>query len=272
MRKFVLLLALLALVMVPAMAQGDLPEVPRERTLILDCAESGICAGQLNDWNIFNPYLPNTAGRTGYNFMLEPLYFYNAYAEENNIIPWIAESHEFNDDFTEVTVNIRDGVKWDDGTPWTANDLVFTINMLKDNAPTLSFSVDMDTWVAEAVVVDDLTAKITLNSPNPRFIFTFFTHNFDNGIPIVPAHIWEGQNPNEFTFYDEEQGWPVLTGPYTLALSTPQQRVWDVREDWWAAEIGFQELPQVERIIYLPFFESAQRLQNVITKSNGFGA
>lgn len=263
MRKLILLLALLVFV-VPVMAQ-DLPDVPRERTLILDCENNTICGGQINDWNIFNPYIPSTIARTGYNFMLEPLYFYNAYASEDNIIPWIAESHEYNEDFTEVTVHIRDGVKWNDGVPWTANDLVFTINMLKDNSPTLTFSVDMETWVEEAVVVDDLTAKITLTSPNPRFIFSFFTHNFDNGVPIVPAHVWEGQDPNEFTFYDEEQGWPVLTGPYTLALSSPQQRVWDVREDWWAAEIGFQELPQVERIVYLPFFDAAQRLQNVLT-------
>lgn len=265
MRRFILLLTLIMLVIIPAVAQDDLAEVPRERTLILDCLDSPCQSGQINDWNIFNPYLPATVGRTGYNFMLEPLYFYNAYAEEDNIIPWIAESHEYNDDFTEVTVNIRDGVKWDDGTPWTANDLVFTINMLRENAPTLLFSVNMQTWVESAEVVDDLTAKITLTSPNPRFIFTFFTHNFDNGIPIVPAHIWEGKDPTEFTFYDEEQGWPVLTGPYTLALSSPQQRIWDVREDWWAAEIGFRELPQVERIIYLPFFEPAQRLQNIVT-------
>ncbi len=265
MRKLILLLSLFMIMGLPVIAQDSLPDVPRERTLILDCAESGICAGQLNDWNIFNPYLPNTAARTGYNFMLEPLYFYNAYADSDNIIPWIAESHEFNEDFTEVTVNIRDGVAWSDGTPWTANDLVFTINMLKDNAPTLLFSVDMQTWVNTAEVVDDLTAKITLNSPNPRFIFSFFTHNFDNGVPIVPAHVWEGKDPTEFTFYDEEQGWPVYTGPYNLALSTPQQRIWDVRADWWASEIGFQDLPQVERVIYLPFFDPAQRLQNVIT-------
>lgn len=262
MRKFVLLFALL-LFALPTFAQ-ELNDVPRERTLILDCLDSP-CVGQMNDWNLFNPYIPSTVGRTGYNFMLEPLYFFNAYAESDNIIPWIAESHEYNEDFTEVTVHIRDGVKWSDGMPWTANDLVFTINMLRENAPLLLFSVDMDTWVEDAVVVDDLTAKISLKSPNPRFIFSFFTHNFDNGIPIVPAHIWEGQNPSEFTFYDEEQGWPVLTGPYTLALSSPQQKIWDVREDWWAAEIGFQELPEVERIVYLPFMDPSQRLQNIIT-------
>jgi peptide/nickel transport system substrate-binding protein len=261
-----MLLVVLALLVAPAFGQ-ELKDVPRNRTLILDCAESGICAGQLKDWNIFNPYLPNTAARTGYNFMLEPLYFYNAYTPnpDEAVIPWIATGHEYNEDFTEVTVNIREGVEWSDGTPWTANDLVFTINMLKDNAPDLSFSIDMRTQVAEAVAVDDLTARITLNAPNPRFIFAYFTHNFDNGIPIVPAHIWEGQNPLEFTFYDEAQGWPVYTGPYTMSFSSPEQRIWDVREDWWAAKIGFHDLPQVERVIYLPYFDENKRVQSVLT-------
>ncbi len=267
-----LLLSLLLVTLVltaPVLSQGELRDVPRNRTLILDCAESGTCAGQLKDWNAFNPYIPGggSAARTGYNFMLEPLYFYNAYAAnpDESIIPWIATGHEFNDDFTQVTINIREGVKWSDGVPWTANDLVFTINMLKDNAPNLQWSVNMQREVAEATALDDLTAQITLTAPNPRFVFEYFTHNFDNGVPIIPAHIWEGQDPTAFTFYDEEQGWPVYTGPYTMSLSTPEQRIWDLREDWWAAEIGFHELPKVERVIYLPYFDENKRVQSLVT-------
>ena len=243
---------------------GGTKDVPRNRTLVLDCAESGTCAGQIKDCSSFNPYLPGNVSRTGYNFLYEPLYFYNAYRERDNLIPWIAESHAFNEDFTEVTVKIRKGVEWSDGMPWTAADLVFTINMLKENAPELSFSVDMRTWVKEAVVVDDLTARIVLTAPNPRFIFTYFTHNFDNGIPIVPKHIWEGQDAKTFTNFDMAQGWPVVSGPYRLALSVPAQRIWDLRRDWWAAKTGFQALPRVERVVYLIYMDEAKRVQNLI--------
>lgn len=266
-RLSVLLLTLLLALAAPAFSQGDLPAVPRQRTLILPCAEADVCAGQLKDWNAFNPYLPGLTGgaRTGFNFMLEPLYFYNVYAADPDqaLIPWIATGHTYNDDFTQVTVNIREGVTWSDGQPWTARDLVFTINLLRDNAPRLRWSIDMQRQVAAAVVVDDLTAQITLTTPNPRFIFEYFTHYFDSGVPIVPAHIWEGQDAANFTFYDATQGWPVFTGPYRLTLSTPEQRIWDLRPDWWAAQTGFQPLPQVERLIYLPFMGENQRMQRL---------
>ena len=242
-----------------------LKQVPRNRTLFMDCVDPGTCAGQMKDYDSFNPYLPGKTSRTGYQFLYEPLYFYNAYKEKDNITPWIAEGHQFNEDFTEVTVKIRPGVEWSDGMPWTAHDLVFTINMLKQNAPVLLFSTDMDNWVEEAVAVDSLTARIRLTASNPRFVFTYFTHNFDNGVPIVPRHIWEGRNAEEFSNFDMSKGWPVVSGPYRMVLSSPQQRIWDLREDWWATRIGFRELPKVERLVFLPYFEEAKRVQTMVS-------
>ena len=169
-----------------ANGSGALKEVPRERTMILGLL-------QMLDYDSFNPYLPGVTSDTGFNFLFEPLYFYNAYGKKDNLVPWIAEGHEYNEDYTEVTIKIRPDVAWSDGQPWAVHDLVFTINMLKDNAPELSFSTDMKTWVKEAVAVDSLTARITLTSPNPRFVFSYFSNNFDNGVPIVPKHIWEKQ-------------------------------------------------------------------------------
>ncbi len=242
----------------------DLKQVPRNRTFISDCLPDA-CAGQFKDFDSFHPFQVGATTTTGYNFLYEPLYFYNAYSKEGTIIPWIAESHEFSADYTEVIIKIRQGVKWSDGHPWTANDLVFTINMLKNNAPTLLFSVDMKKWVKEAVAVNDLVARISLTSPNPRFIFSYFTHNFDNGVPIIPKHIWQHEDPLTFKNLDLSKDLPVVTGPFRLVISTPEQRIYDRREDWWANEIGFQDLPHVERIIYLPRRDEAKRVQNILS-------
>jgi len=244
-----------------------LKNIPRNRTLIMDCAEGNTCAGQIQDYNTFNPFIPGGISRIGYNFLYEPLYFFNAYKEDSELIPWIAESHTFNDDNTEITIKIRPGVEWSDGHPWSAHDFAFTVNMLKDNAPQLMHSTDMDAWVEEAVALDSLTAKITLKTPNPRFLFSYFVHSGDQGVPIVPKHIWEGQNPMEFSNYDQQKGWPVLTGPYEIAASEPAQRIWDLRPNWWAKKLGFQELPKVERLIYLTYMEENKRVQNLIANN-----
>jgi len=64
-----------------------------------------------------------------------------------------------------------------------------------------------------------------------------------------------------------DQSWPVVSGPYRLALSVPAQRIWDLRSDWWASGIGFQRLPKVERIIYLTYLDENKRVQNMIANN-----
>ena len=221
----------------------ELAHIPRNRTVMIGDGEEPDNASV----NLFMP---------GYDYLLhifiyEPLYFYNAFADRDNIIPWLATGHEYNDDFTEVTIHLRGGVEWSDGVPYTAADIVFTIDMLKTHAPELNFSIDMQMWVEEARAVDDHTVRISLTEPNPRFVFTYFTYNFGNGIPIVPKHIWEDQDPTTFSNLDFERGWPVGTAPYKLVVASRQQRVWNLMENWWAAKTGFRDMPKVERIVYL---------------------
>ncbi len=247
--------------------QGRVKSVPRNRTLIMDCSENNTCAGQIIDYDSFNPFIPGAISRTGYNFMYEPLFFFNAYEPDSEVIPWIGESFQFNADYTEIIVKVRPGVEWSDGMPWTAHDFVFTINMLKAHVPQLSYSTDMETWVETAVAVDSLTARIKLKASNPRFLSSYFIHSGDQGVVILPEHIWRDKDPLTFSNFDKALGWPVTTGPYYLSLSEPSQRIWDIRPDWWAAKIGFQVLPQVERVIFLPYMEEVKRVQNLIANN-----
>ena len=265
---YILLLATLPII---ACSGGEggyvLKKVPRNRTLIMDCSEANTCSGQIQDYNSFNPFIPGGISRIGYNFLYEPLYFFNAYEENSELIPWIAESHHFNEGYTELVVKIRPGVEWSDGHPWSAHDFAFTINMLVEHAPQLVYSTDMATWVQEAVALDSLTARVALKAPNPRFLFSYFVHSGDQGVPIVPKHIWEGKDPLTFSNFDLSKGWPVLTGPYRIVRSEPAQRIWDLREGWWAEKLGFQKLPRVERLIYLTYMEEHKRVQNLIANN-----
>ena len=247
-------------------ATSQTQSVPRAQTLVLVCVDQP--PGQFTDAELMNPFQVGIT-RSGFNIAFEPLYYYNPYHTDqvcgpsgltcqNGEIPWLAESYAYNQDFTQVTAKLRNGVTWSDGQPFTAQDIVFTINMLKENAPKLIWSIDMKQWVKDATAIDDHTVQITLNNPNPRFFFSYFMFHEDIGIQIVPEHVWKGQDPTKFTNFDLAKGWPVTTGPWKLTLSSTQQKFWDRRADWWAAKTGFHPLPAPQRIIYLPFATDPQ--------------
>jgi peptide/nickel transport system substrate-binding protein len=241
----------------------QIADVPRNRTLIL-VGNGGEQPNTFPDVENQNPYLQTIRTRSGWQMAYEPLSFYNMLTGED--IPWLGESHTFNADFTELTVKIRPDGLWSDGTQFTAKDVAYTLNMLRDPAnAALDWATVINQWVADAVVTDDLTCTISLTAPNPRFYFNYLTQYSDIGILILPAHIWEGQNATEFTNYDLAAGWPITTGAYKLVQSTPEQKVWDLRPDWWAAAAGVATLPEVQRMIFLPPFEESRMAQMVIS-------
>ena len=63
------------------------------------------------------------------------------------IIPWQAESFKYNADFTAITVKLRQGMTWSDGQPFTADDVKYTLEMLRDNSPDLLYSAIYKEWV-----------------------------------------------------------------------------------------------------------------------------
>jgi peptide/nickel transport system substrate-binding protein len=244
----------------------DVAEVAREKTLVI---MFGGNQGQFTDVGLGNPYATGATHQIGSAALWEPLYFYSAFADEH--IPWLAENYSYNDDFTELTVNIRAGVEWSDGTPFTANDVAFTLNMLMQNgadpdAAKIRNSTEVSRWVKEAVAADDSTVIITFNDPRPRFMFSHLSSKYDTGIHIVPEHIFKDvEDPSAFQGWDPEAGLPVCTGPYKITAWTPQQKFIDRREDWWAVKSGFvAEMPAVERILALPTADETTMAQMVI--------
>lgn len=239
---------------------SGLAEVPRDRTLIM-AGLGGEHYGGFTDVELFNLLAPGTSRSGISNACTEALFYYNMIGDE--FIPWMGEGFEFNEDFTEVVVKIRDGVEWSDGHPFTANDVAFTINALMEDQ-SLNGAGNVIT-VESTEVVDDLTLRINLVSPDPRFVFDQLTYHADLGMNLVPEHVFKGKDLPTFSNYDPEQGWPLCTGPWRLVGSNVEQKIWDRNDDWWAAKIGFHDLPKVERLIFLPGMNELTMAQLIIS-------
>ena len=238
-KSWVLLLLILALVAPPAAAQ----EVPREETLIV------ALGGQVADPTNLNLYAPGVSrSGTGLHQMIYEYFFYQN-LQTGEYVPWLAESYEYNDDFTAITVKLREGVKWSDGEPFTTEDVVFTYDTLLAT-PAMTWAAETANAVASVEAVDDLTVTFNLKAPNPRFHLNreaFPAVGIWGGITILPKHIWEGQDPLTFKNSD-----PIGTGPYTLASASQTSFIYERDEDWWGKDVfGHMPAPRVVNFQYL---------------------
>ena len=220
---------------------GPAGEVPRNRTLIV--AQKG----SYGPGEMWSPYNLGGTHQAGIQFFHEPL----VYADmlDGHSYPWLAESWEYNADATEITYKLRQGVTWSDGEAFTAGDVAYTLNTLRDLGDGVRTGGVYKTFVKEAIAVDDLTVKIQFNVPAPRFHDEVIVAKGDTATFIVPEHIWKDVNWAEFTDYNEGKG-PVTTAPWRLAFSDDTRRVIDrvkTCDEWWACKSGFHELPKVER-------------------------
>lgn len=228
---------------------ADIKQVARQDTLIVSDFGTGMT--EIQDPQNMNPYSLGGLGRVRNilnKSIFEFLYLYNHNTAAE--IPWLATSYTTAPDGTSVDVTLRDGVTWSDGQPFTSDDVKYTVELLRDT-PSLVFASDMQEWVKDVTVTDPTHFRINLNKPNPRFFHIYFVENSEIHIPILPKHIWQGQDPATFTNSDISKGWPVGTGPYTLVDASGQAQIFDRNDNWWGAKTGFQQLPKPLRVIYV---------------------
>jgi len=181
-----------------------------------------------------NPYLgDSSASKYGYaKVIFEPLALVNPTGDLGTT-PWLAESVEWNDDYTELTVVPRSGVKWSDGEDFTADDIVFTFDMYLNGklADAAGLKYEGATVDGEKVVLRFADSKFTAQS---RVLHT----------PIVPKHIWENiADPNTDPLTGE--GLAVGTGPYVLDSWTTESVTLKANEEYWGGELSVPELHYV---------------------------
>ena len=248
----------------------ELKDVPRNRTLVFT-HWSDSYRTQHDNVDNFNYWIPgNSHMRQVMNKGLSEYMFYTN-LNTGELVPWQGESFEYNDAMDSIDVVLRSGVKWSDGEPFTANDVKFTIDMVVSNSADLSRGTAWADMIESVVVTDDLHFTIKLTRPDPRFFVNQFGLGHENHTAIVPKHVWEGKDPLTFTNYDTEKGWPLGTGAYELARSTPEVQIYDLRDDWWGVETGFHDAPEVERLMYIPVSDDDVAGQLYISNQLDYG-
>ena len=247
-------------------AHAQLAQVPRAETFIAT-AESSSSSPTFTQYNDFNPFRPTGDRRASITHVLEGLFYYNVLGDKT--IPWLATDYSYSPDFKSITINLRKGVTWSDKTPFTADDVVYTLNMLRENGASAAdslFAADMARDIKGIEKLGDLKLRIDLKNAEPRWAFTFLVVRFNRqGVHMVPKHIYSTFAPKDlqkFTGLDPSKpGWPVGTGAFRVAEMTPARIVLDRRDDWWGATTGFQPLPAMKRVIFVPFTTHEQAAQ-----------
>jgi peptide/nickel transport system substrate-binding protein len=188
--------------------------------------------GQVSDPTNLNLYSASVDRSIGLHQLVYEYFFYNN-LQTGEFTPWLAESMNYSPDFTSLTVKLRPGITWNDGQPFTPDDVVFTYDLLRKN-PSMIWAAEANKRVASVDKVDDLTVRFNLSEPNPRFHLTreaFPAVGIWGGITILPKHIWDGKDP--LTFKNNP---PVGTGPYKLSEASQTAFTYERRDDWWGTK------------------------------------
>src|SRR5580693_1494662 len=173
----------------------------------------------------FNPYVSTSLGVEDnmQSMTYEPLYEFNIMQPTQAPIPWLATGYAWSIGGKTLTFTIRQGVKFSDGTPMTANDVAFTFNLLMKNTTLASQAPAPTPLPASATAPNATTAVLTFSQPEYANLFLIASTY------ILPQHIWQGVS-NPATYSDAS---PVGTGPYELGSYSAQKVTFKQNPYYW---------------------------------------
>lgn len=209
----------------------ELTEVgtPRNETLIVECQSPTDTPGQ------FNSYMQGTQMGFGIHQLMSAMMWEIDTVKGEQFGEVADGMPESNADFTEHIVKIRHGIKWSDGEDLTADDVVFTFNMIMTNTG-ISQNAYYNQIFKSVEKVDDYTVKLVTKESFPRLAQKFGVTIWGNDLRIVPEHIYSKQ-ADVTQFKDSD---PVVAGPYTVKAYDELGKwiLYERREDWQSSTVG----------------------------------
>ena len=216
------ILSLVALGAGPVSAQQS--KIPYGGTVYAQAASTGFGTRD------FNPF--STTAETGaIGIVYEPLLMYNLQGSPT-IRPWLASSYAWSNHNLTLTMHLRQGVEWQNGTPFTAKDVVFTFDLLKRYPP-----IDTNAlWTTLSGVKAEGPSTVVFTFKHPAVPLLYYI----GSQVIVPESIWAHENP--VTWLDPN---PVGTGPFKLESFSPQEYTFVRNPHYWQ-----KGRPYISKVVY----------------------
>lgn len=224
-----LLVLLIVLMLLPAVVAGCGGE--REAAVAPDGGRIPVyvIADATGDWGFPNPYTHYERG-PGYirmSLIFETLVWKDA----GGMVPALAESWRYDEDENSYTFVLRDDVAWHDGQPFTADDVLFTFEYLKEHPYPMAKADCIEAVTAEG---NEVTFK--LSRPYAPFL-----EWVAGTIPILPRHIWQDvDHPEDFRAPESAVG----TGPFRFGDYNKEQGtyLYLANDDYYGGKVMVEEL------------------------------
>ncbi|GAA1954373.1 ABC transporter substrate-binding protein [Microbacterium deminutum] len=144
----------------------------------------------------FNPFAVDTAVHATFGAIYEPLFFFNQLSSKP-ATGMIGDSYEYSADGKTLTVKIKPDLKWNDGEPLTADDVVFTFG----------YGANKSDKLISAKATDATTVVFTYTEPQFTSASLLLGSTW-----IIPKHVWEKIDD----YISETNPEPVGSGPYKV--------------------------------------------------------
>jgi peptide/nickel transport system substrate-binding protein len=221
--------------------------LPRAQTLYTSGSAWGPFAS-------FNP-LRNDKATGVLGLLYETPFRYDPLADK--YIPWLATSGKWVG--RTYVMTLRQGVKWNDGKPFTGADVKFTYETGKLEGS--QFSTMWKTGLSNIVVKGNTVSFVFKNAPN---YLDWDTNIYS--IPIVPKHIWSSYSATDITTGNtDDVSKMVGTGPfkYGAGKGTSGTLQWNRRDNWWATKAFGMKMP-MKYIVDIHNTQNTASLQNFL--------
>ena len=179
----------------------------------------------------FNPFSGNLLDWS-FGPVYESLVFVDA-LKSGAATPWLASKYRWSNHNETITFTIRSGVKWSDGKPLTAADVLYTFQLIKKHS-----ALDLQAVWSVLKSVTRKGSKVTFRFKTAAVPYFYYVAG---QTPIVPQHVWKSiKDPVKY-----KDPHPVGSGPFTMNSCSPQVMKYTKNTHYWQ-----KGKPKIDTVYY----------------------